>query len=103
MFYKEITLPRIRKFSYSHQEFVLLRMGKQDRDQFARFIEKMNYGPGPAAYNSLTSLKSVITRHKPNFLYYSEKGYNSSVTRRTVAAKKEVIERYKKMNERDIR
>ena len=42
-------------------------MGKSDRRSLNRLIEKQKQGPGPAAYNSLSSLKSVIQRNKPQF------------------------------------
>eukprot|EP00353_Schmidingerella_taraikaensis_P008523 CAMPEP_0185572164 /NCGR_PEP_ID=MMETSP0434-20130131/4124_1 /TAXON_ID=626734 ORGANISM="Favella taraikaensis, Strain Fe Narragansett Bay" /NCGR_SAMPLE_ID=MMETSP0434 /ASSEMBLY_ACC=CAM_ASM_000379 /LENGTH=167 /DNA_ID=CAMNT_0028187905 /DNA_START=138 /DNA_END=641 /DNA_ORIENTATION=+ len=66
-------------------------IGKQDRGAFNRFVEKTNFGPGPAAYNSLSSLKTVIIRNKPKFQYYNEEGHNASVVRRTIAAQHHVV------------
>ena len=45
----------------------VFRMGKQQKNQFVKHVQNTTFGPGPAAYDSLSSLKNVILRHKPNF------------------------------------
>ena len=68
-------------------------MGKQEKGTFNKFIEKTNFGPGPAAYNSMKSLKSIVVRNKPKFQYYNEEGHNASLIRRTIAAKQHILDR----------
>ena len=80
--------------------FCLTSMGKQEKGTFNKFIEKTNFGPGPAAYNSLKSLKNVIIRNKPNFQYYNEEGHNASLIRRTIAAKQHILDRLQKQENR---
>lgn len=62
-------------------------MGKSDRGQYIKHVENMSYGPGPAAYDSLSSLKNVILRNKPKFQYFTEEGQYNSIIRKTIAAK----------------
>ena len=68
-------------------------MGKQQKNQYVRHVEKTSFGPGPAAYDSLSSLKNVILRHKPNFQYFAEDGAHNSLIRRKIAAKVNRINR----------
>ena len=62
-------------------------MGKQNRNQYIKYLEKTTCGPGPAAYNPLSALKNVVDKEKPKFQYYREDGFHSSVLRQTHAAK----------------
>jgi len=75
-------------------------MGKQDRSQYVKYIEKISCGPGPAAYDSLASLKNVILRNKPKFGYFTEEGLNSSIIRKTIAAQIEQAEQQNRSIER---
>ena len=63
------------------------RMGRQDRNQYNKYLVKTSFGPGPAAYDPLTALKSVVDKEKPKFQYYTEDGFHSSVLRQTHAAR----------------
>ena len=56
-------------------------MGRQDRNQYSKHVVKTSFGPGPAAYDPLTALKSVVDKVKPKFQYYTEDGFHSSVLR----------------------
>jgi len=57
-------------------------MNKQSRNENT---SKTSYGPGPAAYDSLLSLKRGIMRNKPKFAYFTEEGANSALIRKTIA------------------
>ena len=63
---------------------------------FAKYVEQTTFGPGPAAYDSLSSLKNVILRNKPKFQYYTEEGVHNSLIRKTMAAKVENLNRLHK-------
>lgn len=78
-------------------------MGKQDRDMGSKLVEKTSFGPGPAAYNPLNSLKAVVDKQKPKFQYYMEEGFHSSVLRQTHAAKTQRIVQEQRDKERDQR
>ena len=58
-------------------------MGKQNRNQYIKYLEKTSCGPGPAAYNPLRALKKVVDKEKPNFQYYRDDGFHNSVLRQT--------------------
>ena len=57
-------------------------MNKQSRNDET---SKTNYGPGPAAYDSLLSLKRGIMRNKPKFAYFTEDGAHSAMIRKSIA------------------
>lgn len=42
-------------------------MGKSEKNQFNKYVQKIACGPGPAAYDALNSLKSVCLKNKPKF------------------------------------
>ena len=56
-------------------------MGKQDKNQYVKYVEKISCGPGPAAYDAFDSLKKVCLKNKPNFQYFPEEGFHSSIIR----------------------
>ena len=39
-------------------------MGRQNRNQYIKYLEKTSCGPGPAAYNPLRALKKVEDKEK---------------------------------------
>ena len=60
-----------------------------------KYVEKRTFGPGPAAYDPLTALKTICTRQKPQFQYYAaDSGFHSSVLRQTVAAESVRAKKY---------
>jgi len=66
-------------------------LSKQERN-FVREITKGSFGPGPGAYDPLTSLRKVVSKRNPTFIYIEKYSPERKRTSKPVDNKNAAIE-----------